>query len=184
MIRVILIFFILNFYNVAFSSIKNEIIYKLELTENLTFNFVQAINEKEEKGSCTIEYPKKIYCEYSNINKKILVSNGRSLVIKNRNSGITYFYTLKNTPLEQLLDKTYLISKIRISELRIIENKYLNFTILENDIKFNIFFDKNSLNLIGWQTEDIYQNLNITFISSVKINKKINKNIFILPKDD
>ena len=66
-------------------------------------------------------------------------------------------------------------------ESREIDNKYINFTILENNNKINIFFDKKSLFLVGWQTEDIYQNLTITFISSIKINQKINNKIFILP---
>ena len=35
------------------------------------------------------------------------------------------------------------------------------------------FLIRKDLNLIGWQTEDIYQNLSITFISSVKKNQKI-----------
>ena len=65
---------------------------------------------------------------------------------------------------------------------REIDNKYLNFKFLKNNNEINIFFDKKKLNLIGWQTEDIYQNLTITFISSVKINQKINNKIFILPK--
>ena len=55
---------------------------------------------------------------------------------------------------------------------------------MENNNEINIFFDKKTLNLIGWQIEDIYQNLTITFISSVKINKKIDDKIFILPKRD
>ena len=50
-------------------------------------------------------------------------------------------------------------------EGKIIDNKYLNFTLINNDNKINIFFDNKTLNLIGWQTEDIYQNLVITFIS-------------------
>mgnify|MGYP006163541513 FL=1 len=41
-----------------------------------------------------------------------------------------------------------------------------------------------TFNLIGWQTEDIYQNLNITFMSQIEINQKINDNIFTLPKND
>ena len=65
---------------------------------------------------------------------------------------------------------------------RIIDNKYLNFTLLNRDNKINIFFDKKTLNLIGLQTEDVYQNLVITFISKVKTNQKIDKNIFKLPK--
>ena len=83
-----------------------------------------------------------------------------------------------------MLDKEYLISKIEELEPRDIDNKYLNFKIFENNTEINIFFDKKNLNLIGWQTEDIYQNLSITFISSVKTNNKINNKIFILPKND
>ena len=113
-----------------------------------------------------------------------MVSNGKSLVIKNRNSGTYYLYPLNKTPLEFLLDKNYLIKKISILISRDINNKYLNFTLLENNNEINIFFDKKTFNLIGWQTEDIYQNLTITFISSILINQKIDENIFILPKRD
>ena len=52
----------------------------------------------------------------------------------------------------------------------------------QNEI--NIFFDKRDLNLIGWQTLDIYQNLNITFIYSLKINQKLEKDIFKLPSSN
>jgi outer membrane lipoprotein-sorting protein len=83
-----------------------------------------------------------------------------------------------------LLDKEYLISKINILEPKEIDNKYLNFTFFENNSEINAFFDKKSLSLIGWQTEDIYQNLAVTFISSVKINQKIDNKIFILPTID
>ena len=69
-------------------------------------------------------------------------------------------------------------------EPRIIDDKYLNFQMLENNSEINIFFDKKNLNLIGWQTEDIYQNLSITFISSVRINQKIDKRKFVLPKNN
>ena len=70
------------------------------------------------------------------------------------------------------------------SQPRDIDNKYLNFEIFENNNEINIFFDKKDLNLIGWQTEDIYQNLSITFISSVKKNQEINNKIFNLPKNN
>ena len=40
--------------------------------------------KKLEEGNCIIEYPKKIYCLYNNLNKKIMVSDGKSLVIKNQ----------------------------------------------------------------------------------------------------
>ena len=182
MIRVLIVFFILNFYNFAFSSTKENIIINFEKTKNISFNFIQKIADKTEKGNCIIKYSKKIYCKYDNHNQKILISNGKSLVITNKNNDLYYIYPLKKTPLGLLLDKKYLISKMNILKPKDIENKYLNFKIFENNNRINIFFDKKTLNLVGWQTEDIYQNLTITFISSVKINQSINDAIFILPK--
>jgi len=184
MYRFLLLFFIINFFNLAEASIKEKIISKLEQTNNLTFNFKQTIGDKKEKGYCIIKYPKKLFCEYYNINKKIIVSNGKSLVIKNRNAGTFYIYSLNKTVLQFLLDKEYLINKISILKSRKVNDKYINFSILENNTEINIFFDKENFNLIGWQTEDVYQNLTITFISSVKINNNINDNIFLLPKRD
>ena len=184
MLRFLIIFFILNFYNPAFSSTKEKIISQMQLTNNLSFDFIQTIQNKNENGKCIIRYPKKIWCEYDNSNKKIIVSNGKSLVIKTANTGSYYRYPLTKTPLVYLLDKEYLISKINILEPREIDNKYLNFTFFENNNEINVFFNMKSLTLVGWQTEDIYQNLAVTFISSVKINQEINDKIFILPKNN
>jgi len=184
MFRILIIFFILNFCNPAFSFIKEKIISQMQITNNLSFNFIQTINNKNESGKCVIEYPKKIWCEYDISNKKIIVSNGKSLVIRTTNAGSYYRYPLNKTPLVFLLDKEYLISKMNTLEPREIDNKYLNFTIFENNNEINIFFDMKSLSLVGWQTEDIYQNLAVTFISSVKINQEINDKIFVLPKND
>jgi outer membrane lipoprotein-sorting protein len=184
MLKFITILLILNFYNPAFSSAKEKIISQMKLSNTLSFNFIQTIGEKTENGSCIIKYPKKIFCEYMGSNKKIIVSNGKSLVIKIKNSGNYYLYPLKKTSLGLLLDKEYLISKINDSEVRNIEDQFLTFKIFENDNEINIFFNKKNFNLTGWQTEDIYQNLSITFISSIKINKKIDDKIFILPVKD
>ena len=182
MLKFLFVFFILIFANSAFSSSKKDIISKMKITNNLSFNFIQTIEDNEQKGNCIIKYPKKIFCKYDGHKKKIVVSNGKSLVIKNRNNNSYYIYSLKKTPLNFLLDKNYLISKINNLEARNIDDKYLNFKMLENNNEINLFFDKKTSKIVGWQTEDIYQNLVITFISSVEINKKINDDIFILPK--
>ena len=73
-------------------------------------------------------------------------------------------------------------NQLKLEEIKPIENKYLNFTLVKNNNKINIFFDNQTLNLIGWQTEDIYQNLVITFIYRVKLNQKIDQDIFKLPE--
>ena len=80
-----------------------------------------------------------------------------------------------------ILDKEFLINKIIDLDERIIDESYINYTILENDYEINIFFNKQNFNLVGWQTLDIYQNLNMTFISNLKKNQNINKKIFNLP---
>ena len=183
MIKKIIIFFLFfNFFFPLKASIKENIILNLQKIDNLTFNFKQTIDEKTEKGNCTIEYPKKIYCLYDNRNKKIIVSNGKSLAIKNQASNQYYLYSLKKTPLELLLDKKFLIQEIKNSKSRIVDNKYINFKIVKNNNEINIFFDKKNLNLLGWQTEDIYQNLVITYIYKIRYNQMIDKKIFKLPK--
>jgi len=182
--KIFLIIFISHFSNPVHATLKEKVINNLENTKNISFNFEQTINKKKEKGNCIVQYPKKIYCYYSNVNKKIIVSNGKSLVIKNTLSNQYYIYPLKKTPLNLILDKNFLINQIKKLEPRIIDNEYLNFTIIEEDYELNLFFNNKSLNLIGWQTEDIYQNLVITFISKIKINKNIDQSIFELPSLD
>ena len=180
--KIIVICLFFSFFNPLQAALKEEIILNLKKTNNLTFDFKQTIDKKTEEGNCIIEYPKKIYCLYNNFNKKIMVSNGKSLVIKNQTNNQYYRYPLKRTPLELILDKNYLINQIENLEGRIVDNKYFNFTLVNNDNKINIFFDNQTLNLIGWQTEDIYQNLAVTFMFKIKINQKIDKNIFKLPQ--
>ena len=175
-----LIISILTFISTeTLASFKNDIIRNLKSTNNVSFKFEQNINGKIEKGNCFLEYPKKIYCEYDLDNKKILVSNGRSLVIKTKTS--YYLYPLKKTPLNLILDKKFLINKINSLEERLIENKYINYNFIENENEINIFFDKKNYNLIGWQTLDIYQNLSITFLSTIMKNRNLDKKLFILP---
>ena len=175
--KCILLFFFIFFFTNTSANNKDNIIKNLENTQNFNFQFEQNINGKIENGICTIEYPKKIFCEY--FKKKILVSNGKSLVVKTV-SGY-YRYPLEKTPFNQILDKKFLINKIYNLNERIIDNSYINYTILENDNEINIFFDNKTFDLIGWQTKDIYQNLNITFLSSIKKNIYVTKNLFKLP---
>ena len=159
---------------------KEKIIENLKNTRNLDFNFEQNINGKIQNGNCTLEYPKKIFCKYELQNKKILVSNGKSIVIKTTNG--YYIYPIKKTPLNSILNKDFLVTKIKSSNERIIEDKFINYNFEENDIEINIFFDRKTYNLIGWQTVDLYQNLSITYLSSIIKNQKLKENIFKLPE--
>ena len=161
------------------AEIKEKIIQNLKNTKNLDFKFEQNVNGKIENGNCTIEYPKKIFCEYARSNNKILVSNGNSLVIKTISS--YYRYPLEKTPLNVILDKNILINKIKSLKERTIDNNLINFTIFENNNEISIFFDKQTYDLIGWQNTDMYQNFNITFLSSIRKNRVLSKNLFKIP---
>ena len=174
-------FFILIFFTLISNTQANDkdkIIENLQNTESLNFKFEQNINGKVENGNCTIQYPKKIYCKYQK-NNKILVSNGKSLVIKTRTS--FYRYPLNKTPLNLILDKNFLIKKIYNLEEKKLDKTYINFSIVENDNKINIFFDDKTFNLIGWQTKDIYQNVNVTYLSYIQLHQKVDRKLFKLP---
>ena len=178
MLKYFLILIFLTLFSNTQASNKEKIIENLQKTVSLNFQFEQNINGKVENGNCTIQYPKKIYCKYQKKNK-ILVSNGRSLVIKTKVS--FYRYPLNKTPLNLILDKNFLIEKIVNLKEKILDKTYINFEIIENDSEINIFFDNKTFNLVGWQTKDIYQNINVTYLSSININQPVDKNLFKLP---
>ena len=180
-ISLIILFFFLSIVETS-ASIKNKIIQNLENTDNLTFNFEQNINGKTQNGNCVLSFQKKIFCQYNLKNNKILVSNGKSIVVKTSTS--YYLYPLERTPLNLILNKDFLLKKIKVLNERKIGDKFINFRFFENDFEINIFFDFNDFNLIGWQTTDIYQNLSITFMSSVKKNQQLDDNLFNLPKQN
>ena len=176
--RLLLIFLFTFLVFKANADNKEKIIANLNNISNFSFKFEQNINGKIENGNCIIEYPKKIYCVYDK-NNKILVSNGKSLVIKTISS--YYRYPLKKTPLNFILDKNYLINKIYSLEENPLNNSFINYTILEKGNKIDIFFDTISLELIGWQTKDMYQNTTLTLLSSISKNQNIKKKLFTLP---
>ena len=179
MLRYLSIFLFFVFISNGNAEYKEKIIQNLKSTKNLNFKFEQNNNGKIENGNCTIEYPKKIFCEYARSNNKVLVSNGKSLVIKTRTS--YYRYPLDKTPLNLILDKNFLIEKIHKLKARIVDNNLINYTIFHENNEINVFFSSKSFDLIGWQNKDMYQNFNITFISSINKNRVLAKNLFKIP---
>ena len=102
MLRIVFLIFLISLSNEVSANNKDQIINKLKDTLNLNFDFEQNINGKIEFGNCTIQYPKKMFCAYNKKNK-VIVSNGKSLVIKSTSS--YYRYPLDKTPLNFILDK-------------------------------------------------------------------------------
>ena len=121
-------------------------------------------------------FDRKLNCRYNN-SGKILISDGKNLIIKNKNSDFPNFYKLKNTSFYKLLDKNYLINQLKLGDVKNnIEKIFIELNYQNIDIK--VFFDNKKLFLKGWETTDIYSNSVFTEISIIEINKVVNDNIF------
>ena len=182
MLKYLFLLFLFFLTTKSIANNKENIINNLKNTNNVSFEFEQNINQKIEKGNCIVQYPKKIFCEYVGSNNKVLVSNGKSLVIKTKTS--YYRYPLEKTPLNYILDKNFLVKKINNLKENVLDNSFISFIINEDDNEINVFFEKTTYNLIGWQTKDIYQNVSITLLSSIKKNKIIDEDLFTIPLQD
>jgi len=123
----------------SFSSPKEKIINNFIKINNISFEFQQKIADKIEVGKCYIKYPKLIYCLYDNKDKKEMVSNGRTLVIKNNRYNKTYIYPLKTTPLEYILDKEFILTRIKNLEPKI-NNNTIEFLVPTKKKKIKYFF--------------------------------------------
>ena len=152
--KIIFFYLIINFFSISYAINKEDIIKNFSKINNLTFSFTQTINGKDESGECIIAYPKKIFC--------------KSVAIKSDKNNQYYRYPLKSTPLLYLLDKDFILRKINNLKLLSLKDKYFYFSIDQEGQVINLFFDKKSLDLIGWQTEDIFQNLTVTRIYNIK----------------
>ena len=180
------IFFIYFFcINTSQASLQEKIINKLIATKTLSFNFKQQISDKEEIGNCFIKYPLLMKCNYQNLKQKTIISNGKTLAVIKKKYKKIYLYPLKSTPLFFILKKEKIINLIRKTQPKEISSNLIIFKFIDkkkNIIK--ILFDKNSLDLKGWQTKDAYSNDVSFIINNLKINNQIVDDFFKIPREE
>ena len=154
-----------------------KIIKKISEIEKFTFDFEQLINDKKETGYCIISFNNKMMCKYDETGK-LIVSNGKTLLIKNKNSNFANTYKTENTYFKYFLNKEFLITKI---EGNVIE-KDQNFLLIINDQsnQLSIFFDKKNYLIKGWETIDLYGNRVRSNIIVKNINQELSDNVFNL----
>ncbi len=174
-IFLILIFFLIFLQKQAFTEPK--IIKKISETENFAFDFEQLINDKKETGNCIISFNNKMICKYDET-EKLIVSNGKTLLIKNKNSNFANTYKTENTYFKYFLNKGFLISKIEGNVVEKEQNFLLSIDDQTNQL--NIFFDKNNHLIKGWETIDLYGNKVRTNIVVKNINQELSDSIFNL----
>ncbi len=175
----IFIFFILVSTNLSANE-KDQIVAKLNNLNSLEFTFDQIINDKIEKGSCLLEFPGKLKCDYFDDKKKELIINKKRLAITQKRYNKTYFYPISKSPFLNILYKDKLLEIVKSGKLelsdQIIKLVYLG------DNEMTVFFDKKTLDLKGWQIIDQYNN-NINFsLNIIAKNDVFKKGTFKIPE--
>jgi len=176
-------FLVLLFASFSFNLSANEkdkILHQLHNLNSLEFTFDQLINEKTEKGSCLLEFPGKLKCDYFDNKQKEIVINNRRLAITQKRYDKTYHYPISKSPFLNILYKDKLLEIVKSGKLEL-SNKTIKLIYSDED-EIVVFFDKKTLDLKGWKITDQYNN-NINF--SLKIIAKNNvykKETFKIPK--
>jgi len=175
----IFIFFILVSTNLSANE-KDQIIAQLNNLNSLEFTFDQMVNDKTEKGSCLLEFPGKLKCDYFDDKKKELIINKKKLAITQKRYNKTYFYPISNSPFLNILYKDKLLEIVRSGEVEL-SDQIIKLVYLENN-EITVFFDKRTLDLKGWQIIDQYNN-NINFsLNIVAKNDVFKKGTFKIPE--
>ena len=174
----IIIIFILFSFNL-FASEKSQIIANLKNLDTLEFTFNQLVNEKKEKGSCLLEFPGKLKCEYFDSKRKEIIINNKRMAITQKRYNKTYHYPMSKSPFLNILYKDKLLEIVKTGDLELTNNIIKLIYLGEN--KITIFFDRKTLDLKGWEIVDQYNN-NINFsLNIVSKNDFYKKEIFKIP---
>ena len=177
------VFLALLFISFSFNlsaSEKDQILTQLKNLNSLEFTFDQLVNEKLEKGSCLLEFPGKLKCEYFDNKEKELVINNKRLAITQKKYNKTYHYPISKSPFLNILYKDKLLEIVKSGKLELTEQLIKLIYLNESDI--TVFFDKKTLDLKGWEIIDQYNN-NINFsLNIVSKNDTYKKDTFKIPK--
>ena len=180
----LVIFFYLFFINYSQANFQEKFINKYKAINTLYFDFTQKIGEKVEFGNCYIKYPLLMKCEYPK-KKKSIIANGKKFVIVKKRYKKIYHYPLKKTPLFYLLKKENILNLVQNYDPITIDSNILEYELIENNSnKLKVFFDKNSLELVGWKTVDAYSNEVSFFLKNTETNIPIKNEIFKIPREE
>ena len=174
-----LVLLFISFSFSLFANQKDQIITRLNNLNSLEFTFDQLINEKLEKGSCLLEFPGKLKCEYFDNKQKELIINNKRLAITQKKYNKTYYYPISKSPFLNILYKDKLLEIIKSGKLELTEKLIKLIYLSENEI--TVIFDKKTLDLKGWEIVDQYNN-NINFsLNIISKNDIYKKGTFKIP---
>ena len=159
---------------------KDQIVAQLNSLNSLEFTFDQLINEKIEKGSCLLEFPGKLKCNYFDDKKKELVINNKRLAITQKRYNKTYHYPISKSPFLNILYKDKLLEIVRSGKIELSDQLIKLVYLSDNEI--TIFFNKKNLDLKGWEIKDQYNNIINFSLNLVAKNDVFKKGTFKLPE--
>ena len=178
--KTFLISFFLLITTSLLASEKDQIVAQLNSLNSLEFTFDQLINEKTEKGSCLLEFPGKLKCNYFDDKKKELVINNKRLAITQKRYNKTYHYPISKSPFLNILYKDKLLEIVESGELEVNDQIIKLAYFGENEI--TVFFDKKNLDLKGWKIKDQYNNKIDFSLKIVAKNDIFKKDTFKVPE--
>ena len=176
--KIISIFIFIFFITNLSANERNKIIIQLNNLNSLEFTFNQLINEKSEKGSCLLAFPRKLKCSYFDDKEKELVINNKKLAITQKRYNKTYYYPVSKSPFVNILNKEQLLTIIKSGELELTEH----FVKLIHENGITILFDKQTLDLKGWEMTDQYNNKVIFSLNVIAKNEIFEKGTFKIPE--
>ena len=178
--KIFLILVFLSTSTILSANEKKEIFSQLNNLNSLEFTFDQLVNDKTEKGSCLLEFPGKLKCNYFDDKEKELVINNKRLAITQKRYNKTYHYPISKSPFLNILYKDKLLEIVQSGELELTD-QIIKLTYF-SDNKITVIFDRKSLDLKGWKIIDQYNN-NINFsLNIVAKNDVFKKGTFKLPE--
>ena len=176
--KIFLIFIILtaNLY----ANEKDQIIYQLNGLNSMEFTFNQIINDKTEKGSCLLEFPGKLKCDYFDDKEKELVINNKRLAITQKRYKKTYHYPISKSPFLNILYKNNLLQIVQSGKLELADQIIKLIYLGDNEI--TVFFDRKTLDLKGWNIVDQYNNSINFSLNIIAKNVVFEKGTFKVPE--
>ena len=170
--------------NYSLANFQEKLIDKYNKINSLSFDFTQKIGDKVELGNCFIKYPLLMKCEYPK-KKKSIIANGKKFAIVKKRYKKIYNYPLKKTPLFFLLKKENILNVIKNYKPTKVNSNIIVYELTDDNLnKLNIFFNKDSLEIAGWETTDAYSNKVNFLIKNIKTNILIKKKFFKIPKEE
>ena len=159
---------------------KKQIVTNLENLNSLEFTFNQLINDKKEKGTCILQFPGKLKCNYFDDKQKELVINDSKLAITQKRYDKTYHYSISKSPFLNILYKDKLLEIVKSGKIIISDQVIKLIYLQENEI--TVIFDKKTQDLKGWKILDQYNNKINFSLKIITKNDNYTKDTFRIPK--